>query len=469
MSSEDEREDERRKILAQIMELGKWKGIFQAQGPSPKEDLAEDEAVGTESEEPEAGAEQEQGASASPPVLDARCFLEASCVSSRNLQSAALGGEAIGLQTASELKKVLFGSPAIAFPLAWKKSRFLFREPRSPLGYALITDRAGARGVQMVVQAYIVKHLLFTAHGHDADDVQRLTSVSARDQSRALAEALADALCKSAGGGTTCVCLATPDDYVVGGGGDVVTPDEYCSDKVTETLRIFEFAEREDLLCFLKRHLSCFQDFGSHGAILFLYSALLSHGVGRVLSDCDHTASHLLQLHQGSYECTQALVNLLLTGQASPSVVNGDAGLGWDGEQQHRQGPQSRSEIGFLRWSREDREPETSRQVGSMLKTPRLPVWLCSVNGRLGVLFCGKRSLLSHWRTEHRFSLYYCSGSASQRGTVKLTLNTHSHQWEQGRWQEDGRTERTVPSLERLIHTRWGGTTVDWNGTEPFY
>uniref|UniRef100_A0A3Q3FKD6 MINDY family member 4B n=1 Tax=Labrus bergylta TaxID=56723 RepID=A0A3Q3FKD6_9LABR len=92
--------------------------------------------------------------------------------------------------------------------------------------------------------------------------------------------------------------------------------------------------------------------------------------------------------------------------------------------------------------------------VGSMLKTPRFPVWLVSVNSSCSVVFSLKRSLLSDWRMEHLFNLYYYNG-------------THSHHWEAASTDQD--SERRSPSLEMTIRTKWGGAAIDWNGTLPFY
>lgn len=57
-------------------------------------------------------------------------------------------------------------------------------------------------------------------------------------------------------------------------------------------------------------------------------------------------------------------------------------------------------------------------QVGSMLKTPHYPVWLCSTNGHHWVAFCTKRSLLSNWRAEHVFQLCCFDGRATDLLTV---------------------------------------------------
>lgn len=57
-----------------------------------------------------------------------------------------------------------------------------------------------------------------------------------------------------------------------------------------------------------------------------------------------------------------------------------------------------------------------------MLKTPCVPVWVCCINSSHSVLFSLNRSLLSDWRTEHHFQLYYYNGQSSQSATARLTI-----------------------------------------------
>lgn len=57
-----------------------------------------------------------------------------------------------------------------------------------------------------------------------------------------------------------------------------------------------------------------------------------------------------------------------------------------------------------------------------MLKTPRFPVWLCSINNSHSVLFSMNRSLLSDWKMEHLFHLFYYNGQTNQTTTVRLTV-----------------------------------------------
>ena len=59
-----------------------------------------------------------------------------------------------------------------------------------------------------------------------------------------------------------------------------------------------------------------------------------------------------------------------------------------------------------------------------MLKTPRWPIWVCSINSTSSVLFSPQRSLLSDWKMEHLFHMYFYNGQPSQTTTTLLTIGT---------------------------------------------
>ncbi|XP_050822139.1 inactive ubiquitin carboxyl-terminal hydrolase MINDY-4B [Gopherus flavomarginatus] len=165
-----------------------------------------------------------------------------------------------------------------------------------------------------------------------------------------------------------------------------------------------------------------FKDEGSHGVILFLYSLLFSRTLERLQKDLDFTTSHLLQLSLGNFICRQAILNIILTGRASPHVFNVFQKFdSEDGVQELLHGVLARSDVGYLHWNKEEVEHYRPRQVGSMLKTPKLPIWLCNINGTYSVLFSTNRLLLSDWKMEHIFDLYLYNGQPSQKKTVHLT------------------------------------------------
>uniref|UniRef100_A0AAY5EH67 Deubiquitinating enzyme MINDY-3/4 conserved domain-containing protein n=1 Tax=Electrophorus electricus TaxID=8005 RepID=A0AAY5EH67_ELEEL len=325
----------------------------------------------------------------------------------------------------------------------WKKSFFKFRKPCSALSYALEAEKGGPRAIQMAVQAHIIKHLLFT----------HLGKVSEREQENALATALADILWKAGENCTATVALVTSEHCF--------TPClDYKPDNFTERVLFFFFF-----------YLSMpFNEEGSHGVILFLYSLIFSRSMARLQEDLDLTTTHLLYFSVGNFVCHQALLNLLLTGRASPNVFNG--------RQLHDEhgtslvhplnGVLTRGDVGYLYWSREQTEHAAETVVGSMLKTPKLPIWVCNINGTYSVLFSTKRSLLSDWKMEHHFHLCFYNGQPSQGNTTVLTIDTHSHHWEARRG-DHGDPERRFPSVEMTIRTKWEGAAVDWNGTVPFF
>uniref|UniRef100_A0A3P9HWG7 Ubiquitin carboxyl-terminal hydrolase MINDY n=1 Tax=Oryzias latipes TaxID=8090 RepID=A0A3P9HWG7_ORYLA len=332
------------------------------------------------------------------------------------------------------LRRLLFGRTVRVFNFDWRKSFFQFREPNSELAYALEVDRfqGGARTVQMIIQARIIKHLLFG------------------EQQGALVAALSDSLWLAGQEESATVTMVTED---------------YCHqpyldhklDLLTEKMQMFVFNRKENLSSFLLDHIQCFQEEGGHGVILFLYSLVCS----RTIDDLDSSTAQLLQCSLGNFVCSQALLNLLLTGRATPYVFNATQAVGGDVApvDPPLQGVLSRGDIGYLHWSREQMDRGRLPQVGSMLKTPRFPVWLCCINSTYSVLFSLTRSLLSNWRTEHQFQLFYYNGQNSQKTTARLTV-THSHHWEAPSSDSDVDPEKRFPSLEMTIRTKWEGASI---------
>ncbi|NWR71694.1 MIY4B hydrolase, partial [Centropus unirufus] len=108
-------------------------------------------------------------------------------------------------------------------------------------------------------------------------------------------------------------------------------------------------------------------------------------------------------------------------------------------------------------------------QVCRALRTPQLPVWLCSLSRRHGVLFSTDRLLLSDWKRERVFHLHFYSGQREQLETALLTIDTHSHPWEQDQHEEPSSAGKRWPPLEMAIRTKWAGATVSWDGADPFF
>ncbi|XP_043926497.1 inactive ubiquitin carboxyl-terminal hydrolase MINDY-4B isoform X2 [Protopterus annectens] len=450
-------------IASKISELEKWKDIFSAgrlelvdtdnqKYPDKKSEDGNEDGTGA----PQTGSNKNPGhfpSTYSPYSLPKPLSI-----------SSDLGGLPITLEMAMELRKILFGSAFHTFNYEWKKSYFSFHEPYSELSYALQAERGGARAIQMVVQAHVIKQILFGTSKEENSSLQSLQAVSQKEQEKALAAALADILWAARDGEEVTVCLVTTDICF--------TPSrDYKVDNFTEKLLLFNFCDKDAIQTFIVDHIHFFKTEGSHGVILFLYSALFSRTFKRLQEDFGCTVPHLLKLNLGNFTCRQAVLNLMLTGRASPYVFNGDLQYDEQGGQLMvpMHGILNRSDVGYLYWNREEMEQGRLSQVGSMLKTPRLPIWLCNINGTFSVLYSTNRSLLSDWKMEHLFDLHFYNGQQSQNKTVTLTIDTQSHHWEERQQEDEGDIEKRFPSLEMTIRTKWDGAVIDWHGTVPFF
>ncbi|XP_036706779.1 inactive ubiquitin carboxyl-terminal hydrolase MINDY-4B [Balaenoptera musculus] len=368
------------------------------------------------------------------------------------------GGFPISLAVATKLRQSLFGNTVQVFSSDWTKAYFRFHDPFSDLAFALEVGKGGARSIQMAVQGSIIKYLLFTRKGKDCNFLS-LRATSKREQDHALAEALAGALWAAGAARKATICLVTEDAYVA------PTPD-YSGDGVTERLQLFELLEKEATEKFIYDHLQCFKGEGSHGVILFLYSLIFSRTFERLQKDLDVSTTPLLRPNAGGFLCRQAVLNMILTGRASPHVFNGYQ----EGKSQEMlSGVLTRSDIGYLQWHKDTSEDDRLSQVGSMLKTPKLPIWLCNINGNYSVLFSTNRQLLSDWKVERLFDLYFYSGQPAQNKPVHLTVDTHSHHWERVRHEEEHRPGRRFSPVEMAIRSKWREATINWNGTVPLF
>uniref|UniRef100_A0A5F5Q269 MINDY family member 4B n=1 Tax=Equus caballus TaxID=9796 RepID=A0A5F5Q269_HORSE len=380
------------------------------------------------------------------------------CVPKASIISSRPGGSPISRAMAAKLRQSLFANTGHIFSRDWRRACFSFHDPFSDLAFALEAGKGGARSIQMAVQGSILKYLLFARKGIDCN-LPSLCAVSRQEQGRALAAALAGILWAAGAAQKATICLITEDTYVTS------TP-RYSGDDFTEQLQLFELLEQEATERFIYDHLQCFKGEGSHGVILFLYSLIFSRTFERLQKDLDASTPHLLRPHAGGFLCRQAVLNMILTGRASPNVFNGCQ----KGESQETlHGVLTRSDVGYLQWGRHASEGDRLPQVGSMLKTPRFPIWLCSINGNYSILFSTNRQLLSDWKMERLFDLHFLSGQPSQKKPVLLTVDTHSHHWERDSHEDEHRPGRRFSPVEMAIRTKWREATINWNGTVPFF
>ncbi|XP_048746819.1 inactive ubiquitin carboxyl-terminal hydrolase MINDY-4B-like isoform X3 [Ostrea edulis] len=374
-----------------------------------------------------------------------------------------LGGTPITIHTATLVREIVHGSSVHSFCREWKKSSFIFQDHSSPYPWGLQTQRCGSRGLILAVQAYVIKQLLF-----DREYVSNILAQSALrptefERKRSLISALCEILWKVGEGKRCCVCLlqdkrSYQQDYRVR------------DDNVTEHIVLFEFKKFTDVTTFIRRNIEEFTSEKSPGCILFLYSLVLSASICKLKEEMLITNETNYKLLSDREECTQALISLIITGHACHYLHNGNLVYSQSGNllATPLKGIQERSEIGFLFWDKGEND-DNRTDVGSMLKTPKKPIWLTSVNGQPGLLFSTNLDLVSDWRVETRFILHYFTGLPGIPA-CPLHIETRFGRNALGRTKLHRRQqEESIPQLERCIMTKWYGAAIDWPDILPFY
>ncbi|XP_030053614.1 putative ubiquitin carboxyl-terminal hydrolase MINDY-4 isoform X2 [Microcaecilia unicolor] len=349
----------------------------------------------------------------------------------------------IDLSLAMDMKNLLFGSSLRCFNEEWKMQSFTFND-RPQLKYGIVQKKGGPCGVLAVLQGCVLQKLLF----EECTDSSRCLQPSSAHRTKCLLMAIADILWRAGGRSSAVVALCSGRKQFSPAG-------KYKPDGISETLLLHTFTNFEDMTAFLQQCISQFEA-GPFGCILLTLSAIFSRTIELVRKDFDVPTNYLIGTH--GY-CTQELVNLLLTGHAVSNVFNDTVELSSEnGSSTLLKGITVRSDIGFL--SRF--EHYNICQVGSYLKTPKYPIWVVCSESHFSILFCLRKELMNDWKIERRFDLYYYDGLANQQEEIRLTVDTmETHV-------VDSDDENVlIPPLEDCIRTKWKGSSIDWNGTEP--
>ncbi|XP_069114259.1 probable ubiquitin carboxyl-terminal hydrolase MINDY-4 [Argopecten irradians] len=342
----------------------------------------------------------------------------------------------ITLQTAVNLKTIIFGHANQNFNDEWRYQSFTFCDLPN-LKFGIVQKKGGPCGVLAAVQACVLQEMLF---GDNPVPFSRFSDPSIEERSGCLATALSQIFWRAGENKTAVVVLPSGKPQFQTGKG------KFKGDDLTETLMINHFKTYAELKSFITQNLSQFELDGTSGVILALYSCIMSR-----FMDFPVTKMYTFVF------VDQDMVNLILTGRAVSNVFNDtvelESGDGSPGTV--LKGPNARSDTGLLSLF----EHYGSCQVGTYLKTPRFPIWVICSESHFSVLFSLKKDLVSNWKAERRFDLFYYDGLARQQELIKLSVDT-TLKYEKGE-------EELVPPLEHCIRTKWKGSVVDWNGTEP--
>ncbi|XP_025991754.1 inactive ubiquitin carboxyl-terminal hydrolase MINDY-4B isoform X2 [Solenopsis invicta] len=375
-----------------------------------------------------------------------------------------VGGQPIEEETCMALRTLVFGSCASPPKVEWARTGLTLRPYGQNLAFGLRTPKNTTRSLVTAVQAVMLKHFLFKCNRQDPETLLKPTYDR---QIEVLISAISEIIWRCAGGFSVSTypnavtnnvpkaIVALPQDTPY-----LQHSVHYFQDGLTETLHLFEFNSLEDLEIFVKRYLYLFHDEGGPGAKLLLYSAVLSRGFSKIQNDLEDPKAAILS--GCPEEGPISIIMIVLTGRASPHLHNGVLHVGDENTYAVPQwGVLMRSEVGFLV---HEGDNNISKQPGSRLKTPSLPIWVSLCLGHYGVLFNTNRELLRNYHAERRFEIQYftCGGSHAT-----LTVDTRANEASGG--SDAAATKETADiaatPLEKLIRSKWQDAVIQWNGT----
>ncbi|XP_035701163.1 probable ubiquitin carboxyl-terminal hydrolase MINDY-4 isoform X1 [Folsomia candida] len=343
--------------------------------------------------------------------------------------------------------------------------------------FGLVQNKGGPCGVLAVVQALLLRNLMFGSKFSRDVPIARNEMLSTLEANNAthsththssLITKRCDALCSTL---VEILWRCLPDEDEAEGVKDVEKPCvQICLKGNEPGSEVAEIHTFQDLESFVRENWDRFDCLG------LVYSCVLTRSPDRLQMDMDFGDSPLIGQH--GY-CSLELINLLLFGKCISNVFDHEVAL----EGKTLRGVQTQSDIGFLSLF----EHYGSCEVGSFMKSPKYPVWIVCSESHFSIFFSPSMDIVSR-SEEHRilsngFDIFYYDGLARQqqvirlticfptasdqeRGTLHLTLPSNFSRISTSTMDGVG-SDHLVPPLEKCIRTKWKNAKVFWNGTEP--
>ncbi|KAG1680841.1 Inactive ubiquitin carboxyl-terminal hydrolase MINDY-4B [Nymphon striatum] len=231
----------------------------------------------------------------------------------------------IDLETALNLRQTIFGQSNFVTGLEWLKSGFKFRKEHN-FSFGLDVKKANLKAPMMCVQAYILKHLFFApqnkgrSHYYNGPEEDH-TSIRITEPRYSQAKKSVDS-CHyrhhlEIQGRSKQLRVGIPHEETY-----IQPQSTYQPDGITEQIKLFTFEDYKRLQKFISENSE------ARGLVWRVSSTFAS------------------RVDETEY---QALVNLLLTGVATPFIHNGKI-LEGNTHARSLNGIISRSEFGFLIW-----------------------------------------------------------------------------------------------------------------------
>lgn len=330
-------------------------------------------------------------------------------------------GDLLPFPDVEKLFSIVFGSKVSKEVITqWCHQGFRF-SPELETSLGLVQREGGPCGVLAPVQAMVLKYLIFDhPEGQDGpchsagsqtptrrpvnfgDYVASALVFTDLQRTRALLSAMAEILWLIGGKKKAVVAVLNTATSLSEDGEKMEEQDEAISKKLEgislhsavdlqRFVRVFSFASMSSLLNQLGSLLPIFRS--RVGALLFLFSALLSRGLEAIQLDRDDPGQPLVTAPFG--HASQEIVNLLICGHAVPEVFDGNMDVGGG---MTVKGIPSKVEVGFLTLL----EAFKYCTVGQFLKRPKWPIWVVGSESHYTVLFAIQSNIQDENELEDR-------------------------------------------------------------------
>jgi len=344
---------------------------------------------------------------------------------SRNLMS-------LDKETRDGLRKLLFGEGEMKnLPKSWQQGFYFTESPG--LFFGLMQKEGGPCGVLACVQAYLIKHLLFFANAINKSDKNLLNLLRTNCVLLGLSEILWK--CTSKHYKKVTLIVSESNSLSL----------ESCG------MVSYEPQDLNELYMILQNHKDDFLGQYNSGVALFLYSIIVTKGIENFRSEMDISETNVIGLHS---TCTQEVVNLMLTGEASSNCIDGVKEV--DSNYKIR-GVKARSDFGFLTIL----EFYNYTKVEQNLKEPFFPIWVMSTEYHYCVCFSNEFRTLD--QNAKNFEVVYYDGLNHPNDFIVVEVGDRKERVTKGK-------EENLPLLDMVLITKWGkDREIIWKGYEPIF
>jgi hypothetical protein len=201
----------------------------------------------------------------------------------------------MSLEAAHRVKSLIFGSSHLTgtFTDPWLLQGFYFKPDEvtrevPSLACGLVQAQGGPCGMLAVVQAYVIKELLYTGSNERATPSARydlMTNCKPDQLKRALINAWVEILWMVGDSRLVRACVKNPSAAKMSGARKMANGSTFKPDGITEALSYVELTSKDSVRNFFTVHHSVYADKKGAGCVLFLYSVILTRGVENVEKD----------------------------------------------------------------------------------------------------------------------------------------------------------------------------------------